>query len=113
VRNVGAWIENINKQITQTTNHLEKLVYQTFPELLVYCRHGFPDWLLNLLQKYTLPTDVIIPGKNRVRKIDFVSEARVVAAKVASHTGDFVRSSVASSCITAANFAVSQQHLIV
>jgi hypothetical protein len=79
VRHVGAWIRNINKQITQTSNHLEKLVYQTFPELLVYCRHGFPVWLLNLLQKYPLPSDVIKAGKSRLVKLDFITEEKAAA----------------------------------
>ena len=79
VRHVGAWIRNINKQITQTSNHLEKLVYQTFPELLLYCRHGFPVWLLNLLQKYSLPSEVIKAGKSRLAKLDFITEEKAAA----------------------------------
>ena len=79
VRHVGAWIRNINKQITQTSNHLEKLVYQSFPELLVYCRHGFPDWLLNLLHKYPLPADIIKAGKSRLSKLDFITEQKAMA----------------------------------
>ncbi|HEX8675996.1 MAG TPA: IS110 family transposase [Segetibacter sp.] len=79
VRHVGAWIRNINKQITQTANHLEKLVYQSFPELLVYCRHGFPDWLLNLLQKYPLPSDIIKAGKSRLSKLNFITEEKAAA----------------------------------
>ncbi|HEX8675865.1 MAG TPA: IS110 family transposase [Segetibacter sp.] len=79
VRHVGAWIRNINKQITQTSNHLEKLVYQTFPELLLYCRHGFPVWLLNLLQKYPLPSEVIKAGKSRLAKLDFITEEKAAA----------------------------------
>lgn len=79
VRHVGAWIRNINKQITQTSNHLEKLVYQTFPELLVYCRHGFPVWLLHLLAKYPLPADVIKAGKSRLVKLDNITEEKAIA----------------------------------
>jgi transposase len=79
VRHVGAWIRNINKQVTQTVNHLEKLVYQSFPELLLYCRHGFPDWLLNLLQKYPLPSDIIKAGKSRLSKLDFITEQKAAA----------------------------------
>jgi hypothetical protein len=79
VRHVAAWIRNINKQITQTANHLEKLVYQSFPELLVYCRHGFPNWLLNLLQRYSLPSDIIKAGKSRLAKLDFITEEKAGA----------------------------------
>jgi transposase len=79
VRHVSAWTKNINKQITQTSNHLEKILYQTFPELLVYCRHGFPDWLLHMLQKYPLPSDIIKAGKSRLTKIGFISAGKAEA----------------------------------
>lgn len=78
-RHVGAWIRNINKQITQTSNHLEKLVYQTFPELLIYCRHGFPAWLLQLLAKYPLPADVIKAGKARLTRLNNITEDKATA----------------------------------
>ena len=79
VRHVSAWTRNINKQITQTSNHLEKILYQSFPELLVYCRHGFPDWLLHMLHKYPLPSDIIKAGKSRLTKIGFISEQKAEA----------------------------------
>jgi len=79
VRHVSAWTRNINKQITQTSNHLEKILYQSFPELLAYCRHGFPDWLLHMLQKYPLPSDIIKAGKSRLTNIAFISEQKAEA----------------------------------
>lgn len=79
VRHVGAWIKNVNKQINQTGNHLEKVLYQSFPELLVYCRHGFPDWLLNMLEKYPLAADVIKAGKSKLCKLSFISEQKAGA----------------------------------
>jgi len=78
-RHVSAWTKNINKQITQTSNHLEKILYQSFPELLVYCRHGFPDWLLHMLQKHPLPIDIIKAGKHRLTKISFISRQKAEA----------------------------------
>jgi transposase len=106
VRHVGAWIRNINKQITQTANHLEKLVYQSFPELLVYCRHGFPNWLLNLLQRYSLPSEIIKAGKNRLTRLDYITEQKAIAiiskAKntVASHGYDELLSATIKSMVT-------------
>lgn len=78
-RHVSAWTKNINKQITQTSNHLEKILYQSFPELLVYCRHGFPEWLLYMLQKYPLPAEIIKAGKHRLIKINFITQRKAEA----------------------------------
>jgi transposase len=106
VRHVSAWTRNINKQITQTSNHLEKILYQSFPELLVYCRHGFPDWLLHLLQKYPLPSDIIKAGKSKLVKIGFITEQKAEAiiqkAKntVAPSTADELLGNTIKSMIT-------------
>jgi transposase len=106
VRHVSAWTRNINKQITQTSNHLEKILYQTFPELLLYCRHGFPDWLLHMLQKYPLPSDILKAGKSRLTKIGFITaqkaEAIIQKAKntVAPATADELLGSTIKSMIT-------------
>lgn len=40
------------KQKVQLNNQLEKLLYQHFSEILVYCRNGMPNWLLELLVRY-------------------------------------------------------------
>lgn len=108
-RHVGAWIRNINKQITQTSNHLEKLVYQSFPELLVYCRHGFPNWLLNLLQKYPLPSEVIKAGKSRLSKLDYITGDKAIAIiskaknSIAGQAHDELLSTTIKSMVTILN----------
>ncbi len=60
-------IKMLNKQNTQSSNQLEKLLYQVFPELLTYCKDGFPGWLLHLLVKY--PSDYHV-SKAAVKELD-------------------------------------------
>ncbi len=99
VRHVSAWTRNINKQITQTSNHPEKIIYQTFPELLVYCRHGLPDWLLHMLQKYPLPSDILKAGKSRLAKISFITEPK--AQSIIQKAKDTVAGSAADDLLAA------------
>ncbi len=40
------------KQQTARYNQLEKLIYQIFPELISYCKHGIPNWMIRLLIAY-------------------------------------------------------------
>lgn len=48
------------KQKTQLSNQLEKLLYSHLGELMVYCRHRLPLWMLRLLSRY--------PGRERLRR---------------------------------------------
>ena len=57
-----SFIRMQQKQKVQLSNQLEKLLYQHFPEILVYCRHGIPAWLLRMLSKYSCATSVIKAG---------------------------------------------------
>lgn len=72
------------KQKVQSSNQLEKLLYAYFPELLVYCRRGFPLWLLKMLVKHPTALAVIKAGK-RLATIKGISEQKaqsiVVKAK--------------------------------
>ena len=48
------------KQQTVRYNQLEKLVYQSFPELLTFCKNGIPNWMIRLLKAY--------PGASAVKR---------------------------------------------
>jgi hypothetical protein len=54
------------KQKVQLINQLEKLLYQHFSEVLVYCRHGVPAWLLRMLGKYSTAAAVSKAGPERL-----------------------------------------------
>lgn len=68
-------IKMLQKQKVQSSNQLEKLLYQYFPEMMIYCRHGMPQWLLTMLVKYPGAAAVIKAGK-RLSNISGISEAK-------------------------------------
>lgn len=47
------------KQRSQLSNQLGMWLYGSFPEMLIYCRNGIPNWLLRMLVKYPTPQKVI------------------------------------------------------
>jgi hypothetical protein len=53
------FIQMLNKQKTQLLNHLELHVYSANPELLHYCVHGIPLWIIKLLKKYPTAKKII------------------------------------------------------
>lgn len=60
------YINMSTKQKVQLSNQLEKLLYQYYSEVLVYCRHGIPGWLLRLLVKYPCASAVSRAGEQKV-----------------------------------------------
>lgn len=69
---VRMWI----KQKVQLSNQLEKLLYQHLPELLVYCRHGIPTWLLQLLVKHPSAAEIKKAGENKILKIKGITKEK-------------------------------------
>ena len=75
-RSLYTYQKMIVKQSIQLQNQLEKIIYQHFSEALVYCRHGMPKWLLNVLNKYPSAKDICKAGITKLVKIKGVSEQR-------------------------------------
>lgn len=67
------------KQKVQLNNQLEKLLYQYFDEVLVYCRHGVPDWLLRLLIKYPSAKQIQRAQQKMLIKIKGISTNKAIA----------------------------------
>jgi transposase len=67
------------KQKVQLNNQLEKLLYQHFPAMLIYCRHGTPGWLLRMLVKYPLAAIVVKAGVKRLSGIKGISEEKAMS----------------------------------
>jgi transposase len=72
-RQHNSFIRMQQKQKVQLSNQLEKLLYQHFSEILVYCRHGIPVWLLRLLSKYSCATAVVKAGLAKLSAIKGIS----------------------------------------
>lgn len=68
------------KQSTQLKNQLGMWLYGTFPEILIYCRNGIPDWLLRMLEKY--PTaEKVAKATTGLSKIKGISKEKAVSLK--------------------------------
>lgn len=78
-RQHNSYVRMQQKQKVQLTNQLEKLLYQYFSEILVYCRHGIPTWLLRMLKKYSCATAVIKAGPTRLSAIKGISTEKADA----------------------------------
>jgi transposase len=63
------------KQRTQLFNQLEKWLYDSFPEVLIYCRNGIPLWLLKLLETYPTAKKVS-DSKGGILKIKGISKEK-------------------------------------
>jgi len=73
------YIRMLIKQKVQLNNQFEKLLYQHFGEILVYCRHGIPVWLLSMLAKYPTAKAVQKAVPTRLLAIKGISEEKAVA----------------------------------
>jgi transposase len=73
------YIRMLQKQKIQLGNQLEKLLYQYFSEMLVYCRHGSPVWLLSMLVKYPSAAMVVKAGAARISAIKGISAEKALS----------------------------------
>jgi len=59
----------LQKQKTQISNHLEKVIYENLPELGAWCNSGVPKWMLELIKQY--------PGKEKISKAHVSTMAKI------------------------------------
>ena len=76
MRSVYKYIRMLKKQKGQLTNQLHMIIYRSFPELVSYCKDGIPSWLLELLMKYPSPEKMIRAGKNKLKKIKYITDEK-------------------------------------
>ena len=85
LRKQWGFINMLTKQSTQLFNQLEPLLYSANPELLAYCKHGVPGWVLKLLLRYPTASDLSKARAVSVSRIPYISSARaqelVITAK--------------------------------
>jgi transposase len=70
------FVRLLTKQSTQLFNQLESVVYTANPEILFYCRDGFPEWVLKVLGKYPVAKKLSQAKYKALAKIPYVSEDR-------------------------------------
>lgn len=52
LRKQWTFVRMLTKQRTQLYNQLESILYIANPEMLTYCKHGYPNWLLRVILNY-------------------------------------------------------------
>ena len=73
------YVRMLQKQKVQLVNQLEKLLYQYFGEMLIYCRHGIPGWLLRMLTRYPCAQAVVKAGPDKLSAIKGISVAKAAS----------------------------------
>jgi hypothetical protein len=76
VQKQWSFLNMLKKQNTQLRNQLESLVYCANPELLVYCKDGFPQWVLKLLKRYPTAKKLSRAKVSSVAGIPYITPIR-------------------------------------
>jgi len=97
-------IQGLIKQRTMKLNQFEKLLYQTFPEMLEYSRNSQPKWVLKLLEKYPSAEAVKRAKIKGLTSIKGISESKAKDIKqkainsVASFSGKITEIIISQHC---------------
>ena len=80
-RKLWTFIRMLIKQKSQLLNQLEKMLYLANPEMLAYCKHHTPQWMLKLLQKYPTAYNIRMAHTKSLCKIPYISEEKAQTLK--------------------------------
>ncbi|MDZ7757088.1 IS110 family transposase [Rhodohalobacter sp.] len=72
-RSFDGHIRLLVRQRTQLITQFRQLLYSCFPELQRFCKHGIPNWVLELLKAYPSPQKLSRARVQTVAKINFIS----------------------------------------
>lgn len=78
-RSLHTHINLLKKQQTQLINQLKAILYYGFPELMRYCKHSVPMWVLEILSKYPSVKKVAGLKPERLAKINHVDGGKAKA----------------------------------
>jgi transposase len=96
------FIQMLQKQKVQISNQLEKLLYEHFEQMLVYCRHGIPVWLLKMLSVY--PTVASVKkAAGKLEKVKGITKEK--AASILKKTDGYSRQTSQTMSHTIASMA--------
>jgi len=92
LRKQWTFVKLLVKQRVQLLNQLESIVYTANTEVLSYCKHSTPNWLLLILKQYPTAKRLARANVNSLIKIPFVSrekaEALIAKAKLSISSSD-------------------------
>lgn len=69
-------IQMLKKQKTQLSNQLNNLVYQANPELMIYCRRSWPQWLFTLLSHFPTAKELSMATVDQLVEISYVTKEK-------------------------------------
>jgi len=104
LRKQWTFVRMLTKQRTQLYNQLESILYIANPEILTYCKHGYPSWLLAVILNYPTAKRLSkakvtslssIPYLNEQKAIKLINSAKTSVAA----SGDDVTANLVSSLI--------------
>jgi transposase len=73
LRKQWIFIRLLVKQRVQLLNQLESILYSANPEILIFCKHGMPDWVLHLLQQYPTALKLSRASLNKLSRIPYIT----------------------------------------
>ncbi len=76
LRKQWIFVKLLVKQRVQLLNQLESIVYTANTEVLSYCKHSTPNWLLQVLKKYPTSKRLSRANVSSLIKIPFVSREK-------------------------------------
>jgi len=104
VRKQWKFIRMLVKQKTQLYNQLQSLLYTANSELLQFCKHGYPQWLLKVLIKYPTAKHLSRAKKTALDSIPYLSSQRAeelisqakssIASSTDDTTGNLIKNTV-------------------
>jgi len=107
------FIHLLLKQKVQLSNQLEKVLYQQFGEVLVFCRHGIPVWLLRMLSRYPSADRVLRAGVDRLAKIQGISRSKANALIHKAQRGKTNTSAIVKHLIQSLAKEIMHKHLFI
>jgi transposase len=102
LRKQWTFVKMLTKQRTQLYNQLGSIVYIANPEVLVYCKGGYPNWLLRVIQDYPTAKQLSKARIAKLTSIPYLKEQRAVSlienakSSVASSVDDVTANLVTS-----------------
>lgn len=76
IRKQWGFIRMLVKQRSQLYNELESLLYTANPEVLSYCKDGYPQWVLKVLMRYPTSKELSRARERTLASIPYVSSKR-------------------------------------
>ncbi len=79
MRRQWKFVRILSKQKTQLYNQLESVLYTANPEVLSYCKHGYPNWLLKVIERYPTARELSRARISKLSSIAYVTEPKAVS----------------------------------